>query len=512
MHIADDIGAVLDHVEAVYRSGTTHAFLMSGNVGDDHAIGCHVGRLPSVVATYLARSMDAVAVYSLADGLVPIDGPVDVWPRVDAETPVPQALRAIRAAMAGQDALRCALVLDGIDDLGALVPRFPGDGAVLQNLERLADDPLLTRLDHVVVGRLGAGSARWARIEVLPPGREARLDEIRALIEDGSAPQLDGITPGTLADLTAGTTRLDLRREIRSRSRIDAAAAYEIRAGGIRRQAGGMLEPVTPLAAWPPGLEHVRGALERSIRVDGSFSSHGARGVLLVGPPGTGKTFALRALAGSRPIPVLAMRTVRAGLVGESERNLETIARTLRGCRPVVVFIDEIDQMVGSRDDGQNADGGVDRRLMGRMLELIEETRREGSVLWVGATNRVGALDEAIRSRLSRTIAVLPPGPRTRARVLAAIAASLTGVTAAGVDWGTLAATMRDTSPRDMEGVVRLAAELGDGTLTPATLDAAQAAHRRGDAALARAACREALSHVRFATDMPDDLPEFLTT
>ncbi len=520
MHIADDIGAGLRHIDAVYMSGTTHAFLVTGNVGDDHGIGDHVGRLPSVIGAHLATELEAVAVYSLADGLVTVDGPADVWPRIGTDIPVAEALRAIRAAMAAQDALRCALVLDGVDDLGALVPRFPGDGAVLQHLERLADDPCLTRLDHVVVatcadpdaplGRLGGGSSRWARLEILPPSRDARLEEIRALVEDGSAPELDGVTPETVADLTAGTTRLDLRREIRSRRRIDPAAAHAIRAAGIRRQAGGMLEPLAPLDAWPPGQEHVRGAFERAIRPDGTFSPHGARGILLVGPPGTGKTFALRALAGSRPVPVLAMRNVRAGLVGESERNLETVARTLRGCRPVVVFIDEIDQMVGRRDDGQNGDGGVDRRLMGRLLELIEETRREGSVLWAGATNRAAALDQAVRSRLSRVIPVLPPGPRTRARVLAAIAATLHGVVVDVPDWDALAARMTDMSARDLEGVVRLAAELGDGSITSATLEGARAAHRPGDVASMRAAAAEALAEARFATDLPDDLPEFL--
>jgi len=73
------------------------------------------------------------------------------------------------------------------------------------------------------------------------------------------------------------------------------------------------------------------------------------KGVLLAGPPGTGKTLLAKAVAHESGISLVKMGDIRSKWVGESEQNLTMVLSLLKEMAPIIVFIDEIDQAVGSR-------------------------------------------------------------------------------------------------------------------------------------------------------------------
>ena len=97
-------------------------------------------------------------------------------------------------------------------------------------------------------------------------------------------------------------------------------------------------------------------------------------GYLLCGPVGTGKTFLAECLAGEAGIPVVKLRNFRDKWVGSSESNLERIFRLLHGLGRCVVFVDEADQSLGSRQSG-TGDSGLGGRVYAMLADEMSDTR-----------------------------------------------------------------------------------------------------------------------------------------
>jgi len=135
------------------------------------------------------------------------------------------------------------------------------------------------------------------------------------------------------------------------------------------------------------------------------------KGVLLAGPPGTGKTLLAKALAKSSGISLVRMGDIRSMWVGESERNLTMVLELLKAMAPVIVFVDEIDQAIGSRSS-TSGDSGVGGRMFGKILEFMGDNDNRGEVIWIAATNRADLLDDAMVRRFDRVIPVLLPGSK----------------------------------------------------------------------------------------------------
>ncbi len=133
------------------------------------------------------------------------------------------------------------------------------------------------------------------------------------------------------------------------------------------------------------------------------------KGILLAGPPGTGKTILAEALARNTGMTLVKLGNIRASRLGESERNLARALSLIEKMAPVVVFVDEIDQSFGSRSTGHEGDSGVDRRIFGKLLEFMGDNTKRGKVLWIAASNRPDLLDEAMKSRFDTVMAILPP-------------------------------------------------------------------------------------------------------
>jgi SpoVK/Ycf46/Vps4 family AAA+-type ATPase len=142
--------------------------------------------------------------------------------------------------------------------------------------------------------------------------------------------------------------------------------------------------------------------------------------LLLYGPPGCGKTFLARAVAGE-----LGARFFGIGLhevldmwLGQSERNLHEIFETARRQAPCVLFLDEVDALGLKRSHLERSAG---RNVVVQLLSELDSARSDNEGVFVlGATNQPWDIDPALRrpGRFDRTLLVLPPDAAARASIL----------------------------------------------------------------------------------------------
>lgn len=135
-------------------------------------------------------------------------------------------------------------------------------------------------------------------------------------------------------------------------------------------------------------------------------------GILFVGPPGTGKTYFMRCLAGTAAnygIPIVKINNFRGEFQGETEGNLELIFRLLRTLKFVIIFIDEADQSMGSRDQGRG-DSGVSSRVYSAFAQEMSNSDYKGDRIWALATSHPHLLEPDIKrpGRIDMKIPLLP--------------------------------------------------------------------------------------------------------
>jgi ATP-dependent 26S proteasome regulatory subunit len=140
-------------------------------------------------------------------------------------------------------------------------------------------------------------------------------------------------------------------------------------------------------------------------------------GVLLTGPPGTGKTTIAKVLAAQAKCsfyPVSA-GDITSMWLGESERNIQRLFERARENRPSIIFIDEIDAIASRRGDY----GSYDRQI-NELLQEMDGISGQQGIFVLAATNRPDQLDPAVLrgGRLSRTIEIPAPGPAGRMGLL----------------------------------------------------------------------------------------------
>ncbi len=143
------------------------------------------------------------------------------------------------------------------------------------------------------------------------------------------------------------------------------------------------------------------------------------KGVLLHGPPGTGKTRLARAVANesSAQFFSIAGPEIMGSAYGESERKLRELFEQAAAAAPSIIFIDEIDSIAPKR--GQ-VSGEAEKRLVAQLLSLMDGIEPRQNLVVIAATNRPEALDEALRrpGRFDREIVVGVPDEQGRREVL----------------------------------------------------------------------------------------------
>lgn len=180
-------------------------------------------------------------------------------------------------------------------------------------------------------------------------------------------------------------------------------------------------------------------------------------GLLLYGPPGCGKTYLARALAGELGTTFLSigLHEVLDMWIGQSERNVHELFETARENAPCLLFLDEIDALGQKRSHLRHSAG---RNVVVQLLSELDGmgSRNEG-IFVLGATNLPWDVDPALRrpGRFDRTVLVLPPDEPAR---LAILQSNLDGRPTAGLDLATIAARTDGYSGADVRQVAESAA------------------------------------------------------
>ena len=137
-------------------------------------------------------------------------------------------------------------------------------------------------------------------------------------------------------------------------------------------------------------------------------------GYLLCGPVGTGKTYLVECLAGEAGVPVVKLKNFRDRWVGSTEGNLEKIFSLLHALGRCIVFIDEADQALGSRDSG-SGDSGVSGRVYSMMAKEMSDPDNRGRILWILASSRPDLIEVDLK-RPGRVDVKIPLFPTTEAK------------------------------------------------------------------------------------------------
>jgi transitional endoplasmic reticulum ATPase len=377
-------------------------------------------------------------------------------------TQVAAIVRWFLDAVAGRPRLACVLGVSSVDKLGDSV----------------------------------AGSALLPRTLSIPP---PDLERRRLLFEAslGRVPVAGDVDFTVLASRTAGFSGADILAAVVHASALIAPSGGEVTADLLARA----IRETTPslgtasLGEIPSyGFERVANLEEVKQRLTetvvwqltdpGRFQRLGVeppRGMLLHGPPGTGKTFVIRALAHEAGAAFFTVKGAELldKYVGESERGVREIFARARAVAPAIIFFDEIDALAPVRGNSTNS---VTDSVVAALLTEMDGVADRGDVFVIGATNRKDLIDPALlrSGRLETHIELgLPPAESRRAFF------AISDVPLGGdVDLEGVISATEGLSFADLSGLLREAALQAlrrDGTalaVTAADLDAALARFR----------------------------------
>jgi transitional endoplasmic reticulum ATPase len=142
------------------------------------------------------------------------------------------------------------------------------------------------------------------------------------------------------------------------------------------------------------------------------------KGVLMFGPPGTGKTLIARAVANESGANFFSIAgpEIMSKYYGESEQRLRELFEQANKEAPSIIFIDELDSIAPKRED---VTGEVERRVVAQLLTMMDGLEERGQVVVIGATNRIDAIDPALRrpGRFDREIEIGVPDQKDRLEI-----------------------------------------------------------------------------------------------
>lgn len=392
-----------------------------------------------------------------------------------ADTPDQESRRTVNQLLTSLEAYR--------DQDGLLVL------AATNNMEHL--DPAVVRpgrFDRHIRIDLPDAAARQAILETELADRPVADDiDLEELVR-----RTEGMTPATI-EKVVDAAALDVFREAAQRG--EQLALDEAHLIGALESIGGQDRPLVEHWTWdslvlPEETKEQLKQLQALIEDPESARRFGIEppsGLLLAGPPGTGKTTVAKVIAAQAKCSFYPVSgaDVMSKWVGESEGNIRRLFERARENRPSVVFIDEIDAIAGRRGEVAVHDTQVNQ-----LLSEIDGISGQRGVFVIGATNRPDQLDPAMLrgGRLSRTIVLgLPDEPGRRA-ILGLYTVRMPTV---NVDLDGLAARAEGFSPADLKALCQEAALAAMARGADASV-----AQEDFDAALARMGSKSTMAEV----------------
>jgi len=300
--------------------------------------------------------------------------------------------------------------------------------------------------DHVEVAKADPKPAR--RITVAPAQKNLRLHGSGEALKRSfdRRPFVAGDVISTSVHTPRAQTDPRIPEELRGMFNLPAYGLQEIRLVVVATEPRGIVQmtPDTEVVLRPEyqepaelrrpdityddigGLgdtvDRIREMVELPLRHPELFQRLGIdppKGVLLHGPPGTGKTLLARVVASEAEASFFLINgpEILGKMQGESEQRLRDVFTQAREASPAIIFIDEVDSIAPKREQ---VGGEAERRLVAQLLTLMDGLEPRQNVMVIGATNRVDALDEALRrpGRFDREIVIGAPDQRGRREIL----------------------------------------------------------------------------------------------
>jgi SpoVK/Ycf46/Vps4 family AAA+-type ATPase len=322
-----------------------------------------------------------------------------------AAVPDPSVIAAIEAAVDAQPgnvALRCHLV-ELLTDAG----RHDDAWQHAEHAVRLAPDDLDALRAAITAGR--AADRPVAAYERILAALDAPSEQTASPLPPPVVAQPVGVTGNSIPDT--------IDELVAEWSQVDPAAEPEI---------GSFGRPAVTLAD-VGGMAHVKQQIERSFlaplrnpELQAAFGKRAGGGLVLWGPPGCGKTFIARALAGEMGTAFyeVGLSQVLDMWLGNSERNLAGIFDYARRNAPCVVFFDELDALGQRRSQLR---GGAMRTVVNELLAQMDGAGESNDgIYFLAATNHPWDVDAALMrpGRFDRKLLVLPPDAPARQAIL----------------------------------------------------------------------------------------------
>jgi transitional endoplasmic reticulum ATPase len=426
-----------------YHAGASHLFLLHGNVRDVHPFGASYLPLADALRK-LAERRPIVASFDVSAGLSCPDAAREkalrqaLGLRTGALPADPSKAMILLDALLTRESVAPASVVVILDYAHALAPSGPASSVERQTittLARWASDPgiaarrplvfLIAPSAQEVSEEVYAGAAGAEVVAVPRPDLAARTDFARDLRERFPDAGWE-LTPEELAAQTGGLALVQmediLQRTRGARLPLARASIVERKIDLLRQEYGDVLEILEPRfdLGSVGGLEHAVGELKEVAEIMRRGQTSAApMGIVLMGPPGTGKSYLAECFARECGMLCVRFRPLRQMYVGQSERNQEKAFAAIRALAPVVVIVDESDQAEGGSRDQGSGDSGVTERMRASAFNFWGDSGLRGRVLRIDITNRIDLIDAAMR-RSGRTdikIPILMPDEEARRQI-----------------------------------------------------------------------------------------------